>query len=821
MNRRDWPFLLITAFLVFGMGIRLAQLQGRVREPVPTPSEAEATAENLEITEDARLFNELLEESLIAPKGKDGRLAVADSDLALVRRATLSQGEAATSGELEELERLESLLRALYRSPAGSVVRSEVRRWNETRRLSAVRDNRPAAFGDTASRWKVVEPENPDWRHPRIHDRVPESYGYVNLGELRPGFSDWRAAFGPDRPAEFRTTLELQTARNLVVQVVGRPTPVEPPPQKIEPCFPPSRKTEDDEDPQPDAFRLHYALPAGTHTLRLNVGSVVNPEPSVEGLRIRKIQSPPGFQWRSRPPGLMVPDPKPIKILTADGQPLTDAEGNPTELCQRLGLLPVTGLGARTPYALWGILSRSHLPATTTEVRLAIDGELQAIAQETLEKHIAMLFGADEFADVRRAALVLLGAETGAILAAATHPRPPTDAHPWDLAAFAKVYPVRNPMLVRGWQGLDENAAPGSTFKMVTALAAMDGLAAEPEIGPFLEGFSQREFAARSGLSLGCAAYDPVREVCGRPSAAGTIANFKGIPVRRSFVKNAATGMAPVLGLPQAVRDSLNVWFVRLAMLVDGQAARTFDRRMETLQPGMAPPPFPELQIVRTARRLGFGDTPMDLSAGAPENVRLARTEGRRGREGDVLSGGAGRLDAMNPKARGIAWIVGQNAIGQAATASPLQMARITAAVRTGELVHPHLISRWGEDVVRPPEPADLGIDRHFLGLLQQGMAAVPQPGGTAARAFRDHPLRDHVGAKTGTANVAVRSGGRTVTQKRFFTSWLAGWAAPPGERPLAFACMITHARQTGGREAAPVVAEVLEAVAAPEEAAP
>jgi len=800
------------------MGIRLAHLREQVRDPVAAAADEEEAVEDLEITEDARLFHALLERGLIAPTGGDGRLAIADSDLALVRRAALSRGEAATSGELDELERLERLLRALYRSPAGAVVRSEVRRWNETRRLCAVRDNRPAAFGGAASRWEVVESENPDWRHPRTHDRVPESYGYVNLGELRPGFSDWRAAFGPDRPAEFRTTIELQTARQLVVHVVGRPEPIHPIPQKIEPCFPPSRKTGDAE---PDAFRLHYSLRAGTHALRLRVGSVVNPESRVEGLRIRKIPSPPGFQWRSRPPGLLVPDPRPMKILTADGQILTDPEGHPTEVCQTLGLLPVTGLGVRTPYALWGILARSRLPAATTEVHLTIDGGLQAIAQETLEKHIAARFGADEFADDRRAALVLLDADTGAILAAATHPRPPENVHPWDLAAFAKVYPVRNPMLVRGWQGLDENAAPGSTFKMVTALAAMDAQAAEPEIGPFLAGFSQREFAARSGLSLGCAAYDPVREVCGRPSAAGTIANFKGIPVRRAFAKNAASGWKPVLGLPQAVRDSLNVWFVRLAMLTDGQAARTFDRRMETLQPGMTPPPFPELQIVRTARRLGFGETSMDLSAGAPSGVRLARTVGRRGREGDVLSGGAGMLDAMNPKARGLVWIVAQNAIGQAATASPLQMARIAAAVRTGDLIHPHLISRWGEDAVRPPEPADLGIDRRSLDLLRQGMAAVPQPGGTAARAFRDHPLRDHVGAKTGTANVAIRERGRIVAQRRFFTSWLAGWAAPPGKRPLAFACMMTHARQTGGREAAPVVAEALKAIAGLEETTP
>ncbi|MFP4390091.1 MAG: hypothetical protein ACLFPR_14245, partial [Desulfococcaceae bacterium] len=405
MNRRDWPFLLITALLVLGMGIRLAHLREQVRDPVAAADEEEKAAEDLEITEDARLFHALLEQGLIAPAGGDGRLAIADSDLALVRRAALSRGEAATSGELEELERLERLLRALYRSPAGAVVRSEVRRWNETRRLCAVRDNRPGALGGPANRWEVVESENPDWRHPRTHDRVPESYGYVNLGELRPGFSDWRAAFGPDRPAEFRTTVELQTARNLVVQVVGLPTPIHPVPQRIEPCFPPSQKRGNVE---PDAFRLHYALRAGTHTLRLNVGSVVNPEPSVEGLRIRKIQSPPGFQWRSRPPGLMVPAPRPIKILTADGQILTDPEGHPAEVCQTLGLLPVTGLGARTPYALWGILARSRLPATTTEVRLTIDGELQSIAQETLEKHIAMLFGADEFANDRRAALVLL-----------------------------------------------------------------------------------------------------------------------------------------------------------------------------------------------------------------------------------------------------------------------------------------------------------------------------------------------------------------------------------------------------------------------------
>lgn len=824
MNNRDIPFLVITALILLATGIRLTHLQNQVRSRVaPEETETEVSTEPTPLPEDAELFRTLLEENLIRPVTADNRLDVVMPDAALVRRAAIEQMPDPSEAALEEADRLERHVKTLYHTPPGNAVLGQVRLWNETRRLAAVRDNRPANSQEPPNLWRAVEPENSEWRHARTHGRVPESFGYVTRGMLLPGFSDWLAAFSIDAPVDFTTTVALENAASLMIQVIGRPDMAHtaPRPDKITPCCPPGLKTCTQKDA--DAFILQYAFRAGNHPIKLRVTPAVNAERRVGGINIEKTDTPPGFVWRRTPPTIVAGDRRSIRILTADGTALTDSSGKPTAACKELGLAPLTGFGDSTPFSLWGMLARAWFPPETTRVRLTIDADLQTAALKALENRISTLFGNDDYARFRRGAVVILDADTGAILAAATHPQPPDGVHPWDLAAFARVYPVDNPMLMRGWQGLDEHFTPGSTFKPVVALAAMDASVADPGLADYLRGFSQSTFAARSGLALDCASYDPLKETCSKPgdAQAKTIDNFEGIPVGRAFAKNPADKWPARLGLRQAVRDSINVWFVRLGLLLDGNAAHTFDGAMESLQKGMRPPDRPDFQLVRTARKLGFGEPPPDLAAGAPEGVRLPRRPPATGREGDMLFGHPGKLDLMNPKATPLTWVLAQNAIGQGVTASPLQMAKVAAAIRNGAVRQPVLIAEWGADPARWPTPEPLGLDETLLSELRTGMGAVPVTG-TAASAFGKHPDQRRIFGKTGTANVATAQGGRLIRQKRFFTTWFTGWYEPAqnGRRPLAFACMITHAhgeKHTGGAVAAPVMAEILQAMNASE----
>ncbi|MBU0500066.1 MAG: hypothetical protein KJ558_04180 [Gammaproteobacteria bacterium] len=154
-----------------------------------------------------------------------------------------------------------------------------------------------------------------------------------------------------------------------------------------------------------------------------------------------------------------------------------------------------------------------------------------------------------------------------------------------------------------------------------------------------------------------------------------------------------------------------------------------------------------------------------------------------------------------------------QNAFGQGVRATPLQMARVVAAIATGKLPQPTLLRAWEGSAAQAPEACDLALDQGLLGLLRQGMKAVPETG-TAAKTFkREYPEgRCRTFGKTGTALTRERGGGHGA----LYSAWFVGWRQSLGkdEPEIAFACALTHlpdAREhTGGRLCGEVVARIL-----------
>ena len=153
--------------------------------------------------------------------------------------------------------------------------------------------------------------------------------------------------------------------------------------------------------------------------------------------------------------------------------------------------------------------------------------------------------------------------------------------------------------------------------------------------------------------------------------------------------------------------------------------------------------------------------------------------------------------------------------------ATPLQMALVAAAVANdGQIMTPHVMREVRDDqgnVVEEydPEVWTTPMSPTTAGTLRQAMVGVVTDG-TASRL--DEGLDGFVvGGKTGTAQLG--------TEPPKSHAWIIGFAGPEGEVPHVAVAVIVEGQegaseQTGGREAAPIAAAVMEqALAAPDRA--
>jgi hypothetical protein len=482
-----------------------------------------------------------------------------------------------------------------------------------------------------------------------------------------------------------------------------------------------------------------------------------------------KAGKPMGLALTVEPPA-----PQPAAGVNAPNKPLTANNGDPLPLAETLGLLPLIGQDRHDSYALSGILNNSPLPAQHTAVYLTVNSKMQEIAQKTLQNWVKQ----------QRAnatgALVLLNPQSGAILAAAhVSPHPlPRNVHIWDRNAFSQVYPTKDPTQFNPWQGETGFNAPGSSFKLVTALAALSAVKEGGENSNRLEtmlgGVEKSRFEDVTGLS-------PASGDFRQTGMSAPISNYHGIPLNNAFSPTNQVGVR------EALRDSVNNWFMQLTYKMDYAAL----------------PNGNNTHLAQMAKALGF----QGYFSLIPSSLDLKRIGAGNGGRGDLLNAFGGRM-AIQSDDKTTLGELAFNSIGQDMATSPLQMARVAATLATGKKVQPHLFAWWnGKDLYADgayPEPDDLALPH--VDWIHAGMKAVVD-GGTAKGRFGK--LASYVYGKTGTAQAKPKGEGFQDT------AWFVGFytKTKPEEAPLAFACQITRANGGGGKICAPAIHDVLQAL--------
>ncbi len=764
------------------------------------------------VAEDKKLFQELLAEGVLMPR-PDGGLDRLPEDYLLLQK--IEPAGDPTPEARRKQERQRRLLKALDFSAVGAIVRQQVDLWNQTRRIVAIRDNRPRPDEDRFNDWTTFSDQG---RPLPPGDAVPETFGFIHDGRLVPGFSDWRTVPGARERVRFRTEIKADTAQTLTVQLIGKPSAL--PKGAIAKRLEKSSPGACPEGAEAHVIQIPVAASATPVAFEITARPSINCAPYIHGLAISLDPDEKGAYTaydfrpvkRSRPGGKFA-------IRTADGIYLTGEtwNGRPTREAFTLGLVPIVGTGAGDTFSLAGLLGGSRLPVEGLTVDLTVDSRYQAAAQEALDWGMARFAKNDRWAGERKGGLIVLDAKSGAILAAANHPIMPLGVHPWDYASFSTAFPLRDPSSIIAWEVLDKHNTPGSTFKPVVSVALMRKMQDSPEfrsrVQELMQGIPPEQLGAKLGVSAAAGAYTPpgskksIKNFGGR-----SLGSYQGTPLRDPACGPDAQD--PNIGLRQMVKHSVNHWFARMAVLMEQPKVDSFMTAIEQSNGNDFAPP--DLDIFRTARWLGVDDkAPLDLASNVPASAGLRRF---RGVANDVLYSQVSKhaLGTMSFRKgqRGIRTLVlftaGQNGIGQSVSATPRHMAAATSAVASGNRVRAHLISRWDGSALPAPDTVPLDIDPAMLALLRAGMKAVPE-NGTAAGAFRGKKaFRCRTYGKTGTADVSKGAG--------YNTGWFVGWRDPEGpeQRRIAFACMTTHATgayRFGGSACAPVVARMLEAL--------
>jgi cell division protein FtsI/penicillin-binding protein 2 len=539
----------------------------------------------------------------------------------------------------------------------------------------------------------------------------------------------------------------------------------------------------------------------------------------------------------------------------------------PTPDTARLGLLPVVGLGSADQYSLLGQAVRRARPGDTPpELNLTIDPELQGIAYQRLSAIMSRKPGTEVLtagfvpgADaVRRGAVVLIDAgaaqggdngggydaDAGRILTAATWPQlPAKPAHAWDGLASDNYRPTSSPLAARAWSQNDKHYQPGSTFKPLIALAAIER-AARGET-PFLRalglgrgnagGLTEQELPIVFGRQNNFAYRSTELRVSTGDDGEGTheITNAGGTALCYMVNGSSNCPRDGRIGLRGAITTSSNMFFARLALLVDEEhvVRRTPDNRLIEIKAADPANPSPPLLIERMARRLVPARS-LDLAPGFTERFGTPPTSGSRS-YATPISIDASRLDRPRRLTLALA------GIGQATQATPLSMASIMASIATGKIIRPRITPEAARpNPVQESNPAGAGSDEAAAGddlmdltntrgserPIQQGtyidlMAGLRSAlrnvviNGTANDAFGRSALRSRLYGKTGTAQTGNDEGSTN-------SVWFVGWIDGLGQRRwrgrrVAFACVVTHiARKgdavAGGKVCAPIIEQIL-----------
>ena len=827
-------------------------------------------------TDSARLFDALAAEGLITAQA-DGTLLLPPSDWALVRRE-----EARRNGFPDPVDdagfRLRSrLVRTLHFKSEGWVVLTQAHLYNRMLLGTvAVRDDwsldgeaaaqLPRAVarpGERPNRWSAVD----RFRHEQApaNIAVPERLRRI-AAPIRGGFGDWRSWLGVPGGLTLRSSLKIETARIVTVHLVGRLNAERSRlpagavvTRRCRPahCAIPAASTAGGiVAPVEIGSEIRLPLSAGTHEILLAVEPLPTAVPAASDLALVPAPDARLPVWRDRPIFPKPPHAQPHRAVTmADGQVVIDADtGLPTVAAEDHQLLPLLGYGREDPFGLLVGLTAGTGAATpgggtasgSGSVTLTVDPHVQRAtiaALDDIQSALRVINPDDPFRDRRWGALSVLDLDSGAILAQHQFPTLPAGVHVWDLQAARAGAPADDPL--RRGQTITVGHTLGSILKVSNAYAAVLAAPEHPEVDAMLRGC-----APDRRYSLPCLGLDARASRYLLPGSGKWIENYRHIPLDRSLTKPRRARQcggdgqpSDGIGIIEALRDSLNVYQVRLAQVLDGDSAKAYDEQAghrilkgaEQLDPQEREMRLRDLLtemrsswLVAAAGRLGFFDT-VDLAGEARK--LLEPKAGEPAGSLWVMPAEDELADLMRPERRrsrtsGAAAALSQAAIGHRVRALPIQAARMMAGIATGILPTPHLIRALDGQPVDPPPGRRLAGD---LTLVRLGLAGVPQVG-TAASQFGESVspgLRKAscaMGLKTGTATASSSDpddpAGDTVN-----SAWTAGWVMPeafdalasdgkPAFRGrIAVACVVsdlTGPLRTGGMVCARVIARLM-----------
>jgi penicillin-binding protein 2 len=396
-------------------------------------------------------------------------------------------------------------------------------------------------------------------------------------------------------------------------------------------------------------------------------------------------------------------------------------------------------------------------------LRLTIDIGLQRAAERALRYGIQLARNEGHWA-ADGGAIVALDPNNGEVLAMASAPtyKPSVFVGRTDPKKLAPLLNQKAaaaasfPALDRVTQGV---YPPGSTFKPVTALAAIE----ERLISPY--------------QTLQCTGSYFVPGVTGPGQ----------------IFKNWDPNVDQPMSLPTAIAASCDTYFYQLGRMFYGL-------------PGSQGHP-----LQAWASRFGIG-SPTGIDLGGEARGLLPTPEWREATYTKKSDPCCWQIDRSWKPGDSIQLAIGQKDI----LVTPLQMARFYALIANGgKLVTPHVAldvedpNAKGQVLRRfdPPPPEESGVDATALESVRQGLyEATHSSFGTSWAVFGSFPIS--VSGKTGTAEQVVQPPGADHPML-LDQSWWCGYA--PSDHPTITVCALIQNGGHGGTAAAPAALKVFE----------
>ncbi len=398
-------------------------------------------------------------------------------------------------------------------------------------------------------------------------------------------------------------------------------------------------------------------------------------------------------------------------------------------------------------------------PQSGQTVRLTLDTGLQLAAQNALQYGIQLAHNNNQWA-ADGGAIVAMNPKDGSILALASSPTYDPSVYSGrvtdrELAAQGL---TPNSALARNYPSLDRpldgTYPPGSTFKPLTAIAALE----EHLVKPY--------------------AFYPCTGTYVAPED-------KSHRVWHNWDPNVFQGM----DLPTALARSCDTYFYRVGNTI------------------FQLPPDRGHPEQRWARAFGFGRA-SNTDMGSEQPGLLPSPAWRDGYF-TKANDPNWQIDRLWKPGDSIQLAIGQGDL----TVTPLQMTRFYAALANGgKLVTPHVlmdVENPNHTIVpttAPPAPRPVpGLDPAYLKVIQQGLfEGTHDPLGTSYGVFGNFPDGIAIAGKTGTAQKIVDLPGYKGEQDQ---SWWCGYG--PANDPKLVVCAVIENGGEGGAAAAPAAEKV------------